>query len=360
MSERLEEFLKLVPKHQAPPKECTIFSLGGRGYYENAASDLLAFFLRPDAEHGFGTLFLSTFFECMGMANSKITELTGATVAREVRTRNDNRIDLQILGGDWCLIVENKIWAIPDNPFEDYETHAKSFGFGEHQTSFAILSPSGESNRTRWKGIKYSDYFAALRRRLGEALFDAPHSKWHLFAREFILHIENELYNPTMKDEQAAFVEKYEDQIKEAITLNSDYRVFLQARLKQKLEEKLPSHVFSSKDQPWAIRCYSDKWGDRANLAFWKKDGKFVLSVYLFDPTKEQPSKAGAKFAGMNFGRGDNSWVYWVTRDGFDSRVKAIEEICRLAAIVADLLLVPTSPAQSGANVKATTLPPTS
>ena len=62
MNERLENFLKLATKYQVLPKERTVFSLGGRGYYENAASDMLSFFLRPNAEHGFGTLFLLALF----------------------------------------------------------------------------------------------------------------------------------------------------------------------------------------------------------------------------------------------------------------------------------------------------------
>ena len=194
-----------------PPKERTIFSLGGRGYYENAASDMLAFFLRPNEEHGFGALFLSAFFECMGVNENAIPELTGANVEREQKTKQGNRIDLQITGGKWCLIVENKIWHSPNNPFEDYEEHAKTLG---EYTYFAILSPNGNSERDgRWKGIKYADYCVILRRHFGNVLFDSPHSKWHLFAREFILHVENELYNPTMNTEQANFVEQHEKQI---------------------------------------------------------------------------------------------------------------------------------------------------
>ena len=34
----------------------TILNVGGRGYYENPMSDLLAFFLDPSACHGLGDL----------------------------------------------------------------------------------------------------------------------------------------------------------------------------------------------------------------------------------------------------------------------------------------------------------------
>jgi hypothetical protein len=245
-------------------------------------------------------------------------------------------------GGDWCLIVENKIWHIQNNPFPDYEDHAKSL-HGQ-RAYFAIISPDGSSKLPdRWKGISYAKYCESLRERLGKALFNAPHSKWHLFAREFILHIENELYNPTMNTEQADFVEQHEEQIAAVEKLHSDYKVFLQALLKQTLEEKIAGHVFWTKDDKWAIRCYSDKWG-QPNLAFWKQDGKFMLTVYLVGLTKDQLSSAHDKFKGLKFVPEGTSWVYWVTQHGFDSRDKAINELCRLAAIVADLLQVPPEP----------------
>ena len=61
----LECFLWQVEKIATPAEEPTIFAMGGRGYYENPASDLLAFFLKPAAAHGLGDLFLSTFLECI-------------------------------------------------------------------------------------------------------------------------------------------------------------------------------------------------------------------------------------------------------------------------------------------------------
>ena len=66
MNAELESFLNEVKSHITPAREMTLFALGGRSYYENPASDLLKFFLKPDAEHGLKDLFLSTFLECMG------------------------------------------------------------------------------------------------------------------------------------------------------------------------------------------------------------------------------------------------------------------------------------------------------
>lgn len=54
-----------MKKYARPAMEPTLFAMGGRGYYENPATDLLKFFLKPKAEHQLGDLFLSTYLECM-------------------------------------------------------------------------------------------------------------------------------------------------------------------------------------------------------------------------------------------------------------------------------------------------------
>src|SRR4051812_37847938 len=90
----LESLLAEVGKFAVPTKEPTLFAVGGQGYYENPATDLLAFFLKPDAEHRLGDLFLSTFLECMGAAHRQL-DLNHVEIQREVRTQEQNRIDLQ-------------------------------------------------------------------------------------------------------------------------------------------------------------------------------------------------------------------------------------------------------------------------
>ncbi len=60
----LEDCPNEVTKHVHPPKEKTLFSLGGKSHYGNPASDLPAFVLRPDAEHRLEGFFLQAFLEC--------------------------------------------------------------------------------------------------------------------------------------------------------------------------------------------------------------------------------------------------------------------------------------------------------
>jgi hypothetical protein len=99
MNNILKEFITQVSSHVFAPRERTIFSLGGRGYYENAASDLLAFFMKPDAEHGFGPLFLEAFWDCTLKPDEPRPNSRWACIERELRIEG-GRIDLEVVGSD--------------------------------------------------------------------------------------------------------------------------------------------------------------------------------------------------------------------------------------------------------------------
>lgn len=340
----VEELLREVGKFVHPAKERTLFSLGGRSYYENPASDLLAFFLTPDAEHGFGCLFLSVFMDCMKGDQGSMS-FHSVTVGREVETQEGNRIDVLVEGSDWVLVIENKVYHAQVNPFASYETHARKLRGGD-QPCFAILSPDGQSARTGWTGVSYKGYCRALRERLAEVTYSVPYSKWHVFAREFILHLENELYTPVMTLDQAAFVEKHADGIEAVKKLDEQYRTFLEEELKRRLSAAIPGNVFTTKVESWAIRCSSPQW-DRSNIAF-RSEGtgtsrKFQLTVYLIGLSQVQRSKADAEFRQLRPWT-EKAWLAWQTQPGFENREDALKELCRLGGIVAALFKAPDDP----------------
>lgn len=315
--------------------------MGGRSYYENPASDLLAFFLNPTAEHGLGDLFLSTFLKCMEPDHPQL-DLHHVDVHREVRTQKQNRIDLQIQGTDWCLLIENKIYHWQANPFPDYENYAA--GLGKNTLLFAILSPNGNSDAKGWCGISYKRYCQALRENMAKAYFVSPFSKWHLFARELILHLENELYKLPMTEDQASFIEKHTDEITELNKLASDYRGFLQQQIREALSEIIPTDSLRLKDEGWAIRCYCSQWGN-SNLALWREGQNFMVTAYLVALTDEQRKCAITIFHGMKH-RTEGAWLVWYPQPGFETRVKAIKEVIRFSEFFNELFRASPEPVQ--------------
>src|SRR5690554_3974156 len=72
-----------------PDREPSIFSIGGRGYYENPTTELLAYFLDPAQTHGLGACFLDALLGCLKTAEN-LTARLRETPRREVTTHNNN------------------------------------------------------------------------------------------------------------------------------------------------------------------------------------------------------------------------------------------------------------------------------
>ncbi|HEY4415482.1 MAG TPA: PD-(D/E)XK nuclease family protein [Verrucomicrobiae bacterium] len=351
VGESLEDFMREVAKRPVSTKERTIFSLGGRGYYENATSDMLAFFLRPDAEHGFGTLFLSTFFDCMCVSERAIPELSGVTIGREIRTNKGNFIDLQILSGDFCLIIENKIRHKVSNPFGDYETHAKAL---RNKTYFAILAPHCEISQSGWTGISYANYCATLRERLGKAIFAAPHSKWHLFAREFILHIENELYTPAMNQSEIDFVESHTLEITKVQKLKLQYHAFFLQEMQAAMDENFPKDEVRVHERSWfgfaiVVYCDSSKWNRIDSIVIYKSESKgenFSIRIYVKVPYDVALLEACISEAKCILETNctpmpepENKFLlYWTFPISHSSAKEAIAEFCKFVKIMEPVL----------------------
>ena len=88
----LASFKELAPSAQSDP---TILEILGYPYskWENAYSNTLAFFLDPEREHDFGSLFLESLLSlAKGKAERQDTQ--EVEVSREVRTATNKQIDL--------------------------------------------------------------------------------------------------------------------------------------------------------------------------------------------------------------------------------------------------------------------------
>lgn len=331
----LGSFINEVEKH-ITIKEPTLFAVGGRGHYENPASDLLAFFFRPNGEHGLGNLFFSTYLECIEQQPRQFMDVV--SVEREVVIEG-GRIDLEILGKDWCLIIENKIRHKPFNPFGNYEAHADKSGKGKKL--FSILSPhktdlpEGSATTGRWKPVFYKDYCQKLRERMATKFFDAPFSKWHIFAREFILHMENELYNPPMKPEDAKFVEEHAAEFIQARSLLEQYPAYLGQVVEEMVEKELGYEI--EVKQGWAIFIRSPK--NQGNAAIWlcyqtNDYGYPIISTDGFDirvyPDEGELKRGQSNADQSNLPKGmrgmrDENGYYWATEKSFKDRDEAIK-----------------------------------
>ena len=305
--------------------EATFLSIGGRGYYENPASDLLQFFLVPKNAHGLNTLFIDALLEVTGKSvNSESLETL--TVEREKSTKNRKRIDLLLKAEGWIMLIENKIWHEQINPFEDYKKLAESQKRLNDKIFFVILSPSGYSSEDKWTGLSYRKFIDIIQKRLDQCVNDLKASKWWHFAQDFIHHLDQELYGKTMTPEEIKFAQENFEALSEAEQLKSHYRDYLLTHLPSLINTKSGKSGATSKKDSWRIRLFHACW-PQAEITWFDdaEDGNRVkITTYIGNILEEQFSEVKNALEGVcnmeYWTEKDNEVLYhcWKTENSFD------------------------------------------
>jgi hypothetical protein len=296
------ELLEKVQKYKQPKREKTVFSIGGRGHYENPISDVLSFFLHPSEEHQFESLFLFSFLKTMNLdpdvylANSSVER-----IEREVITPSGNRIDLAVVAEDWVLVIENKIYHHLANPLEDYVAYVKDH-YPKKKQLFAILSINQLTIiPEKWENIVYSSFINEVKKNAGPYLFNGKLTKWSFFLQDFILNIEDLIGELIVDHEMMDFVQKNYEKILGLLevkdhyinSLRKTFSTFLDEVADTKVEEKI--HNWSGKRT--AIRFYCpDAWGKQTNLVLvLLPEGKFKVFYYVYGIEAKQQEKENVK-----------------------------------------------------------------
>lgn len=109
----LQKFLSL-PKTNSNPTFMDICQMGG-DRFEERCSQILRFFLTPNAAHGLRDLFLSSLLEVTGKEDLSFS-LNGTKVITEEATEDRKFIDITVVADDFVIAIENKIGASLYNP----------------------------------------------------------------------------------------------------------------------------------------------------------------------------------------------------------------------------------------------------
>ncbi len=275
---------KLLTLPKPEPKEATIFSIGGRGHYENPTTDILAFFLDDNAAHGLGNIALEALLELLPLENTLEAHLC-TIPSREVGTHS-GRIDLLLESDEWIVVLENKIFHQQNNPFDDYSDFAQTRYPGK-QVVLVVLSPNGEAPEG-WYGISYPSLMGVLKEKLATAFIEQPLSKWLVLLREFILHLEQLMDQKNkIPEETSDFVLENLGDIKAIQQLKDqvidDLRTEYQQGLQASFEDEVTSGV-----QHWhgfpALRFSLKSWESQSDVVLFMdgNEGKsFCLTTYV-------------------------------------------------------------------------------
>ena len=225
----LQKFLS-IPKTNSNPTFMEICQMCG-DRFEERCSQILRFFLEPNAAHGLRGLFLSSLLEVVSQENLSFSP-KGTKVVVEETTEDRKRIDITVIADDFVIAIENKIGASLYNPLDSYVSHIKKTYHTQAHHIFVLLSArpvtdAAEIGRIKRHGYHYVNYrtlFEAVKRNLGIYALDADQS-YLTFLLDFIRTIENRYSTNNMELKRffyenrrqinwlKAEYEKFEDQI---------------------------------------------------------------------------------------------------------------------------------------------------
>ncbi len=282
------QLLERIRELKETRREPTLFSIGGRGYYENPTSDLLAFFLRPDAGHELGTLFLEALFDSLANEGgaSRVSKsglrLEKTSVDREWPTDTGKRIDLLLQGRGWAMVIENKVYHEQNNPFDEYERYVRTH-LGAADPILVILSPQGEAHAQGWIGLSYGTLFGRIRSALAETFPDPCASRWGIFAKEFIRHILETLCTPAMTDPEIQLIEENFVEVERLKALSVRYGSVMVEEIRRRMTAATgkadPSVRVLRWPQEWAIGASYPHWGDMEIV--WFRTGEYLADIRL-------------------------------------------------------------------------------
>ena len=189
------EYKKLISKYALLPESkqhLGIFEVSGYPHYENVCSNVLAFYLHPQKEHGFGHLFLTALLK---LAKVDVSELSQSIkIDREYPTLNGGRLDLMIFYDSYAIGVENKIFHHLNNDLFDYRATIDWEANDRKLTPLRIvlslrrIVESEALKRLKTTGfinVTYEDLWRELRTLADFPPLSAP-QKWTAYLLDFV------------------------------------------------------------------------------------------------------------------------------------------------------------------------------
>lgn len=286
--EHIKALLEGAARLRKPAREQTLFDIGARGYFENPTTDLLAFFLDPAAEHGFGNAVLSALLGSLpeSMQPAACERYLTRPPVREWVTSRQQRIDLVLESDRWVLAVEQKVYHGLHNDFAHYgeDLALRLSGQDSRQVLCIVLSPGGQApDAPGWLGIGYPDFLQRLRSAAGSLYEQHGESKWLLFLREFVIHLENLTMTDTLTDAQEQFALEHLGEIEALTKAKNEALISLRLRLQEGLNTRLD-------DLGLPITSWQENWPVGPALRFvphgWQGDSSVV--IYLEPETPKQ------------------------------------------------------------------------
>lgn len=182
----MNAYLDLLQKHNKLPRietETSIFDISGYPHYENVCSNVLAFYLDPQREHGLGDLLLISLLDAAKVPADNIRDVK---VQREHPTNSGGRLDLLITSRTHVIGIENKIFHHLANDLFDYRDTINQIA-RERTAAHIVLSPRPVKvqDSTGFKNITYDELWTIVRCQL-KYHARSNTGKWLMYLNDFM------------------------------------------------------------------------------------------------------------------------------------------------------------------------------
>ena len=337
------ELLTLLDKLKGlslKPKEKTVFSIGGRGHYENPISDVLAFFLDPNEVHELGPLVAQAMLKCAGITAAPHSI---QAIYREHVTSEQARLDLVLVGDDWVLAIENKVYHSADNPFSHYKEYLGRTYPG-HKQYFILLSPKNDKAEG-WHPVSFTDLAQAIQANMAEQVLELPFNKWHFFLRDFLTNLKRLSGADAMDDITFELLQESMSDIYRLEKIKETFNEEVKQRGLKLLAERI-GEGFTVKMQKWAsdvpvYRFRRDEWNDGNDVVLvvgYGAERSHKLRIYIDGPVLNKLSGVleGAGYKYENKGESNDRWDCYFLDKNYFSITKGLEELSKVAKLVDD------------------------
>lgn len=302
---RLIEHFRSIPRSTPPPQ--TFMEISGYPHLENVCSNILQFYLSPDADHRLGSLLLEALFATIGVEPGQLTA-SDTTVERELSTDRRNRIDL-VIGTDRHIVgIENKIFAGVTNDLDHYSAFLQREGRRTGKDAILILLTLLPTRRPESPAIRdfhcitYEQWFTRIQEQLGARMLECDH-RYLLYLTDFMNTLKGLSGGSNMNEELLRFLAANRDAVTELASQMRETRNTFRKDIKELSglvqydeENGVRQWVWSGDteypllalvhdlptlgDRQLAVDTYLDPTGWRT-VVFTRKDGPEDLGAWL-------------------------------------------------------------------------------
>jgi hypothetical protein len=308
---------------------------------EEGISRVLAWLLDVRADHTQGDRFLRTFLCWLNVEwPEEAIEHARVQVEAPVTTANSTRfIDILISGRTHALAIENKLLA-PDQPAQvaDYMRFLRN-GFGTRHC-LLYLTPDGRSpsaasiaaapaGAARSAGCLHERSYEALIEFLNECLQQSRAQKVSFFIEDLIQHIGQSVVGVENMQDTAQLASEIADDSKslsaalEIFEAEGEVKSILMRRAQEKIDERckaegwsIQGDISAGKKHDYITLLFSpeDTWG--FGLAFYQAGYRSMFYGLArkegADARRRPKLELIAALNGVQKGRGDTEWPWWV------------------------------------------------